>query len=86
MPERMRSTDPEVCTARELAVHGADIKHLQADMDRMTEDMVEVKRALQGISKTLAEAQGGWKMLMVVGGLGAAIGSSIAWVLNYMKP
>jgi prefoldin subunit 5 len=85
MPEHMRSTDPEVRTARELAEHGAEIKHLQSDMDRMTEDMAEVKKALQEISKTLAEAQGGWKMLMVVGGLGAAIGSSIAWIFTHMK-
>jgi hypothetical protein len=52
----------------------------------MTEDMVEVKKTLQDISKTLAEAQGGWKMMMMVGGFGAAIGSLIAWILNFIKP
>jgi len=84
--EHQRATDPEVRTARELAEHGSDIKHLQADMDRMTEDMVEVKKTLQDISKTLAEAQGGWKMMMMVGGFGAAVGSLIAWILNFIKP
>ena len=84
--EHQRATDPEVRTARELAEHGSDIKHLQADMDKMTEDMVEVKKALQDINKTLSEAQGGWKMMMVVGGFGAAIGSLIAWVFNFIKP
>lgn len=85
MPEHQRATDPEVRTARELAEHGSDIKHLQADMDKMTEDMVEVKKALQDINRTLSEAQGGWKMMMMVGGFGAAIGSLIAWILNFIK-
>jgi hypothetical protein len=48
--------------------------------------MVEVKKALQDINKTLSEAQGGWKMMMMVGGFGAAIGSLIAWILNFIKP
>jgi hypothetical protein len=55
-------------------------------MDKMSDDMEEVKKTLQSISKTLAEAQGGWKVMMMVGGFGAAIGSLIAWVLNFIKP
>ncbi len=84
--EHQRATDPEVRTARELAEHGSDIKHLQADMDKMSNDMEEVKKTLQDINKTLSEAQGGWKMMMMVGGLGAAVGSLIAWILNFIKP
>jgi len=84
--EHNRATDPEVRTARELAEHGSDIKHLQADMDKMSDDMEDVKQSLQAINKTLSEAQGGWKMMMMVGGFGAAIGSLIAWILNFIKP
>lgn len=84
--EHQSANDPEVRTARELAEHGSDIKHLQADMDKMSEDMEEVKKTLQAINKTLAEAQGGWKMMMMIGGCGAAVGSLIAWILNFFKP
>jgi len=84
--EHHRSTDPEVRTARELAEHGAEIKHLQSDMDKMIKDMDEVKEALKEISKTLSEAKGGWHMLMVVGGAGVATGSTITWALDFFKP
>lgn len=83
--EQQRSTDPEVRTARELAEHGAEIKHLQADMDNMTRDMEEVKEALREISKTLSEAKGGWHMLMVVGGAGASVGAGVVWLLELFK-
>lgn len=83
--EPQRSTDPEVRTARELAEHGAEIKHLQLDMDKMIKDMEEVKEALREISKTLSEARGGWHMLMLVGGAGASIGAGVVWVADFLK-
>ena len=36
------SQDP-IETARELATHANDIKHLQQDMDKMVSDMDEIK-------------------------------------------
>lgn len=58
----------EIETARELATHASDIKHLQDDMDKMVSDMEAIKTALQEIQKTLSEARGGWKVLMWAGG------------------
>ena len=58
----------EIETARELATHASDIKHLQDDMDKMVSDMEAIKTALQDIQKTLSEARGGWKVLMWAGG------------------
>ena len=50
--EHQRADDPAMQTVRELATHSADIKHLQADMDKMTKDMEEIKDAIREISKT----------------------------------
>jgi hypothetical protein len=58
----------EIETARELATHASDIKHLQDDMDKLVSDMEAIKTALQDIQKTLSEARGGWKVLMWAGG------------------
>ena len=64
-------------TERELATHTAEIKHLQSDMDKLVADMEQVKNALLEIQKTLAEARGGWRMTMLIGGAGATIGGFI---------
>lgn len=63
-------------TARELATHANDIKHLQNDMDAMKADVAAIRVSLDEIKQTLASAQGGWKVLIVVGSLASgAIGA-----------
>jgi hypothetical protein len=54
-------------------------------MDKMGKDIEEIKDALREICKTLAEAKGGWKMFLAVGGAGAAIASIIAWLIDTFK-
>ena len=63
----------EIQTARELATHASDIKHLQADMDAMKEDIAAIRASLESINKTLSEAKGGWKVLMMAGGAISAV-------------
>ena len=72
-------------TVRELATHSADIRHLQTDMDKMTKDMEEIKDAIREISQTLSEAKGGWKLLLVVGGIGASVATLITWFIDMVK-
>lgn len=72
-------------TVRELATHSADIRHLQADMDKMTKDMEEIKDAIREISKTLSEAKGGWRMFMMIGGVGATVGAAASWLFDVIK-
>ena len=71
---------PEIETARELATHASDIKHLQDDMDAMKTDVAAIRKSIEEINKTLSEARGGWKVLMWAGGaasgLSALAGSS----------
>ena len=68
---------------RELATHANDIKHLQADMDKMVKDMEEIKKSLSDIQKTLSEAKGGWKVLMWAGGAASAITSVIGFIIGH---
>jgi prefoldin subunit 5 len=68
-----------------LAVHENEIKHLQTDMDKLVKDMEELKASIAEISKTLAEAKGGWQVLMVMGGIGAAFGSVVGWAIEHFS-
>jgi hypothetical protein len=83
--EHRREDDPAMQTVRELATHSADIRHLQADMDKMTKDMEEIKDAIREISKTLSEAKGGWKLLLIVGGIGASVATFVTWFIDMVK-
>lgn len=75
---------PQLSTERELANHGADIRHLQVDMDKLVADMEDMKKTLTAISLTLSEAKGGWKVLMLVGGAGGALGAGILQIIHYV--
>jgi prefoldin subunit 5 len=85
--EMLMSTEIDpIETARELATHANDIEHLQADMDKMVDEMKQIKEAVQAIQKTLAEAHGGWRVLIGVGGAMALVGGAIGWVVEkFMK-
>lgn len=72
----MSIPDP-IETIRELATHANEIKHLQTDMDRLVSDVHDIKKTLNAINATLAEARGGWKVLMMVGGAGGALGGVV---------
>lgn len=67
---------------RELAVHETEIKHLQADMDKLIQDMDDIKKTLSSINNTLAEAKGGWKVLMMLGGAGGVLGSAVTYAIQ----
>jgi prefoldin subunit 5 len=78
----MNNIDP-IETARELATHASNIQHLQEDMDKMIEEMAEIKTTLQNIEKTLSEAKGGWKTLMAIGGAVSLITGIVGVVIGY---
>ena len=69
-------------TARELATHAADIRHLQEDMDKLVESVAEMQKCLAQINTTLSEAKGGWKVLMMIGGAGGALGAVLTQILH----
>ena len=64
------------------STHAADIQHLQRDVDRMMQDITEIKNSLAAINKTLSEAKGGWKVLMFVAGGASAITGVATWVIH----
>lgn len=67
---------------RELAEHGVEIKHIQDDMDKMAADISDIRKSLAEINKTLSEAKGGWKTMMMVAGFASAISGTIGFFLH----
>ena len=79
----VKMNDMAIETARELATHANDIQHLQADMDKLVQEMSEIKTAIQGIEKTLSEAKGGWKTLAAIGGAMSLLTGILGVVVGY---
>lgn len=58
------------------------VARMEVQVERLEKDMAEMKDDVKAIRATLDRASGGWKMLLVVGGLSAAIGSFITKALT----
>ena len=63
--------------------HGAEIKHIQDDLDKIATEMAEVRKSLDAINKTLSEAKGGWKLLMWIGGAVSAMTGFAGFVAGH---
>lgn len=70
---------------RDLGKHDAQIESLNLQFNRMHADMQRMLEELQSIQATLAEAKGGWRTLMWVGGLSAAAGGIVVKVMTWLQ-
>lgn len=55
---------------------------LEVQVERLEQDMIEMKGDVKAIRATLDETKGSWKMLLVVGGFAAAIGSFMTKIIT----
>ena len=69
----LQITDPEIVTARELATHANELKHLQDDMDKLVKDVEELKAGVNDIRRMLAEQQAEKNTLHYIGNIVAVL-------------
>lgn len=53
------------------------VARMEVQVERLEQDMAELKSDIKFIRRKLDEATGGWKVFMIVGSAGAAIGGLI---------
>lgn len=58
------------------------VARMEVQVERLEKDVAEMKGDIKSILATLDKASGGWKMLMLVGGLSAAIGGFTTKLLS----
>jgi hypothetical protein len=55
---------------RDLGAHDVDIQNLKTQVSSISRDVAEIKDMLN-------QARGGWKVMMAIGGLAAALSSAV---------
>ncbi len=60
------------------------VEHLMATVDDLKVSNAKLSEQIEGIRLLLSEAKGGWRMLMLFGGAGAAVGTVITWVMQHI--
>jgi hypothetical protein len=57
---------------------------LDGKFEAMAERVEKIENKVDRIDTTLATASGGWRMLVVVGGLAGSIGSALTYLASYL--
>ena len=70
---------------RDLGKHDAQIEALNNRVDVLHQDLQKVMEKLSSIENTLSEAKGGWRTLMFVSGMSAAVGGMIEKVATWLQ-
>jgi hypothetical protein len=61
----------------------AQVEQLLEDNRLNTETLNAMASAIQSMQLQMAEAKGGWRVLMLLGGAAAGAGSFITWALSH---
>jgi prefoldin subunit 5 len=77
--------DDPVQTARELATHANEIKHIQSDMDRVLEELNAMKTTIDSINQKLDKAEGGWKTLIWIGTAVSGVTGFIGYMVAQIR-
>jgi prefoldin subunit 5 len=74
-----------VKTARELATHASEIKHLQSDMDKVLEELESMRKTIDSINQKLDKAEGGWKTLIWIGTAVSGVTGFIGYIVGHVR-
>lgn len=64
------------------AVMSEKLQRLQEDVEKLSETLEQLTIALNMLNSTLAEARGGWKMLLVVVGSSSAVSALVGYLFH----
>lgn len=68
-----------------LAVLEIEVSHLKTGMAELKATNAQQNAKLDSIIGTMAEARGGWRTLLLIGGAAGTVGGFITWAFSHMK-
>lgn len=57
---------------------------LQAQVETLIAAVEKLESKVDGMSKQMSEASGGWKVLMAIGGASSVLGGAATWLLTHL--
>lgn len=71
--------------AVQLAAMSVEVAHLKLAVADLRTTNAELDRKLDQVLAQLAEARGGWRTLMLLGGAAGSIGGGLTWLISHLR-
>lgn len=71
--------------AVQLAAMSVEVAHLKLAVADLRTTNAELDRKLDQVLAQLAEARGGWRTLMLIGGAAGSLGGGLTWLVSHLK-
>jgi len=68
-----------------IAAIEVEVAHLKLAVSDLRSSQAELNRKLDQVLAQLAEARGGWRILMLIGGAAGSLGSGLTWVITHWR-
>jgi hypothetical protein len=68
---------------REMGRHDADIDNLKKEVMEVRTEIQGLRMEVRDISSTLAEAKGGWRIMMGVAGISGVLGAGATKISDF---
>ncbi|MEG0082237.1 MAG: hypothetical protein RR775_10135 [Massilia sp.] len=81
----METTRIERENAIQLAAITVEVAHLKVAFARLDAINTAQSQKLDQVLAQLAEARGGWRTLMLIGGAAGTLGSAATWLISHLK-
>jgi len=71
--------------AIQLAALAVEVAHLKVAVADLRSTNASQSAKLDRVLEQLAQARGGWRTLMLIGGAAGTLGSAATWVVSHLK-
>lgn len=78
-------TTTERQNATSIAAIQVEVSYLKAAVADLRATNAELDRKLDQVLFQMAEARGGWRTLMLIGGAAGTLGSALTWVIGQWR-
>jgi GTP1/Obg family GTP-binding protein len=71
--------------SNEDTIDRRDYGRMEAQVEQLTKDVHVLKETVEVMRDMMQQAQGGWKTIMIIGGVASTVGGAVSWVLGHVK-
>lgn len=84
MNEQFNQSEALVQARIDIAALDRTVEGMGREIGEMKSGMAELVKTVNGMRDQMTEARGGWRVLMMLGGVSATFGGLIGWAIEHM--